>query len=256
MSDYYKQFISTFKQLTFSSQNWRVWSDFIEMSAIALRNAVNTPSEHEKLEKRYLELINAYRRDDQQLFPKLLATIVQAFDANTEQDFLGVLFQELELNSHWKGQFFTPYNLCRMIADMQAIDIRERLNEKGFISVNDPACGAGALLIAFANSVKKRGVNYQQDVLFVGQDIDRTAALMCYIQIALLGCPGYVVIGDTITRPDKHPENEVWYTPMYFRRSWLPKAADLKKVEAHELDLRFDVDTIQGSQEIVQLTLF
>ena len=63
-------------------------------------------------------------------------------------------------------------------------------------TATDPACGAGAMLIAFANAAKRHGINYQKHVLFVSQDIDRTAAMMCYIQMSLLGCPAVVVIGE------------------------------------------------------------
>ena len=71
-----------------------------------------------------------------------------------------------------------------------------QIEKKGHISVNDPACGAGAMLIAFANVAKKHGINYQKQVLFIAQDIDRTAAMMCYIQLSLLGCPAIVAVGD------------------------------------------------------------
>ena len=64
--------------------------------------------------------------------------------------------------------------------------------------------------------------------LYVAQDIDRTAALMCYIQLALLGCAGYVVVADTLRSPltghllcpSASPEHEVWYLPMYFHTVW------------------------------------
>jgi hypothetical protein len=35
-------------------------------------------------------------------------------------DFLGELIMELELSSHWKSQFFTPYTLCELMARMTA----------------------------------------------------------------------------------------------------------------------------------------
>ena len=108
-------------------------------------------------------------------------------------------------------------------------DAREQIQQKGWISVNDCACGAGALLIAFANECRKNGINYQTSVLFVAQDIDYITACMCYIQLSLLGCAGYVVVGDTLSHPatsvDHHgliptPGQNVWYTPMYFRDVW------------------------------------
>ena len=108
-------------------------------------------------------------------------------------------------------------------------DMQDRIDRDGWISVSDPACGAGALLIAFANECRRKGINYQTSVLFTAQDVDFLAGCMCYVQLSLMGCPGYVVIDDTIAYPstcyDKRgllPRggSNVWYTPMYFRDVW------------------------------------
>ena len=73
------------------------------------------------------------------------------------------------------------------------------------------------------------GINYQTQAVFVGQDIDRIVGMMCYIQLSLLGCPGYVVIADTLTnpltgfsalRPCPKEGQEFWYTPFFFRPEW------------------------------------
>ncbi|MEX1029742.1 MAG: N-6 DNA methylase [Paenibacillaceae bacterium] len=145
---------------------------------------------------------------------------MEALEVDPEQDFIGILFQLLELSSHWHGQFFTPYSVCRMMANMQMGNMSDEVKEKGFVSVNDPACGAGALLIAIANAARSQGVDYQNHILFVAQDIDRTAALMCYIQLSLLGCSGYIVVADTLRHPVVTAETEVWCTPMYFSKVW------------------------------------
>ncbi len=110
-------------------------------------------------------------------------------------------------------------------------DLKRKIEGQGWVSVNDPACGAGALLVAFANECRRPGndINYQTSVLFVAQDIDLVAGCMCYIQLSLLGCPGYVVIGDTLLHPSTSidarglipvPGENVWYTPFYFRDVW------------------------------------
>ena len=91
-------------------------------------------------------------------------------------------------------------------------------------------CGAGALLVSFANVCKRHDINYQQKVMFVAQDIDYTVGLMCYIQLSLMGCAGYVVIGDTLINPctayDKKgllpagdPER-IWFTPLFSDGIW------------------------------------
>lgn len=221
LNSHQKRFIDCFKQITYKQQSWQVWSDFIYMSACAISNRFDK-ERFEEREKHYLDRIGRYDAKEQRLFPELFASVVDALDADHEQDFLGNLFMQLELSNHWKGQFFTPYPLCRLMADMQFGEIDNQISRKGYISVNDPACGAGATLIGFANAVKDKGINYQDHVLFVAQDIDQTAALMCYIQLSLLGCPGYVVIGDTLSSPitEDLRDHDVWYTPLYFSVAW------------------------------------
>ena len=108
---------------------------------------------------------------------------------------------ELELGNHWKGQFFTPYCVCKMMSEITVGDVDRQIEENGYISICDPACGAGATLIAAVNSMRNAKHNFQNHVLFVGQDIDRIVGMMCYIQLSLLGCAGYICIGNTITNP-------------------------------------------------------
>lgn len=201
------------------------------MFAISIANTVDTPF-RESREQTYLQRARKYFKRELDTFAEMLAEVVIALDNNTDQDFLGELFMALELGNEWKGQFFTPYSVCRAMAAMTyGEDLESKVEKQGWISVNDPACGAGALLIAFANECRRPGneINYQTSVLFVAQDIDYLAGMMCYIQLSLLGCPGYVVIDDTLFKPstsiDKRglipvPRPNVWYTPMYFRDVW------------------------------------
>ena len=66
-------------------------------------------------------------------------------------------------------------------------------------------------------------------MLFTAQDIDYIVGLMCYLQLSLMGCAGYVVIGDTLLHPSTaldrrglipRPDQNIWYTPFYFRDIW------------------------------------
>lgn len=65
-------------------------------------------------------------------------------------------------------------------------------------------------------------------MLFTANDIDRVVAQMCYIQLSLLGCAGWVAVANTISdpvtgdplMPDEKPGQEFWYTPFYFREEW------------------------------------
>ena len=78
------------------------------------------------------------------------------------------------------------------------------------------------LACALSNPVDKEHLNYQNHVLVVAQDIDKTVALMCYIQLSLLGVAGYVKVGNSLTEPmtDNDNKENYWYTPMYFSPVW------------------------------------
>lgn len=219
--DYKKEFCTLMDKFAFRYSRWQVWNDFLSLSAISMANVVPTPEKEEREEK-YHSIISSYRKEEQEIFPQMLNLVVLALSDNPEQDFLGSLYHYLELHQKQKGQFFTHYHICEFMSEIQFSDTEadEMLKERSYISVNDPACGAGAMLIAFANVARKHGINYQKHVLFVAQDIDRTAAMMCYIQMSLLGCSAVVAIGDSLAKPFPHPDNEVWCTLFYYLNQW------------------------------------
>ncbi len=225
------EFVKMFSGLCSSKSSWEVWADFITMSAIAIANAFDQQGPtHDAREQEYMKTIQRYTKAEQQIFPQLFAMTVDALEYDPDQDFFGVLFMGLNLGSHWKGQFFTPYDICRMIAEMQLCNIEARIKEKGWVGIHDPCCGAGALLIAARNIMVQEKLG-PTSALYVAQDIDRTAALMCYIQLSLLGCAGYVVVADSLCCPlagagnsplliSPSPEQEVWLTPALYDETW------------------------------------
>ena len=210
-----REFIKLFKELLGKYSNWQVWQDFISMAAAALSQPTNFRQDREA---QYMNIISKYNKKEQELFPKMLAEIVLAFEQEKFADILGDMYMEMDLGNHWRGQFFTPYCVCRMMSEVTVGNIKPLIDEKGYISVNDSCCGAGATLIAFAESAYKQEVNFQQSVLFAAQDVDSVVAKMCYIQMSLLGMAGYVIIGNTITADVKN--YDYWYTPMYFSDIW------------------------------------
>lgn len=219
-TDYIKAFINILDKFHYKYPKWKVWNDFLYLSAVSIANLFPTAEKKER-EKQYQAIWNSYPEEYQVLLPQLLAVVIVAMDENPEQDFLGTLYHKLELHQQQKGQFFTPYHISHLMAELQFIGTNpDELNADNYISVNDPACGAGAMLIAFANVAKNHGINYQKDVLFVAQDIDQTAALMCYIQLSLLGCPAVIIVGDSLTKPDFHPDNPMWCTPFFWMNRW------------------------------------
>lgn len=220
-----KDFLKVFGQLTNRHRSWDVWSDFIQMFACSLSNPLDK-EHYDEREALYLRLIKKYNKKEQELFPELAAHTVMALEENQEQDFLGSIFMSLNLGNERNGQFFTPYHVCELMAEMAMDNTVQKVEQDGYISINDPCCGAGATLIAGVHAARKRlekaNLNYQNHVLVIGQDIDAIVALMCYIQLSLLGVAGYVKIGNALTEPvtDKDSTENYWYTPMYFSKVW------------------------------------
>lgn len=219
-----KKFIKKIEDLSKGKPIWQVWSDMITMiaDAIYIAGAImhGGIAANDKHIREYDSIKVEYKDDD---VGCIFDMIEKAYEDNPDQDFLGAAYMELGLGNHWTGQFFTPYNVSKMMAQMTlGTSIPE---EKDFISVCDPCCGAGAMLIAAANTFP----DYKERVLFCGQDIDRITGLMCYIQLSMLRCAGYVCIANSLTNPiqgitDLLPVEkegqEYWYTPAFKTGIW------------------------------------
>jgi hypothetical protein len=255
-TDHQKAIVKIFESLRYRHSPWTVWSDFVAMAACTL-SQIDTAQRDER-ERMYSEIAKKYSTDELTQFADMFGIVVDALEYNPNQDFLGELFMMLELGNDHNGQFFTPYCICEMMARMSGEQLPYQIKEKGYISVNDCACGAGALLIAFANEARRLEVNHQMHIEFVAQDIDFTAAMMCYIQLSLLGCPGYIIVGNTLTTPptESLSNQNVWYTPLYFHEVWRWRRV-LKAIKSvtgkHENVIKTDIN-VAGTAEIVNDT--
>lgn len=241
--------MKTFRYLADRHSSWQAWSDFVVVSAIAIANRLGDQGDkrHEEREAEYHSIMKRYTPEEQGIFPQLFALTVMALDENPEQDYLGEMFMALELGNHWKGQFFTPYHLCEFMAKCTLQDVGDRIEQRGWIGIMDCCCGAGALLIAARNNLYLANppIGYlppHLHALFVCQDIDRTAALMCYVQLSLLGCAGYVVVGDAFMHPAvfrygnpvlpiETEGQEIWCMPMFHDHVWVIRQ-EIAKLDA------------------------
>ena len=202
---------------------WDVFSDFVELGALCIANSIEVKGSEtwEKREKQYLDTICKYKPDEQKLFPEMFADLVQALDyeltwRNGPTDVLGTLFHELELHNKYKGQFFTPQNVCDMMGQITLGDGEGVLNERGFISLNEPCCGSGAMVLGFARAMLEKEMNYCTQLVVLATDIDLKCVYMCYLQLSLYGIPAVVIHGNTLTLE----EWSRWFTPVYIAHGW------------------------------------
>lgn len=221
-SDYYKNLIDFITKASYRHSKWQVFSDFVEMSAISLSNAVDWVHKEER-EKRYLEIINSYEKKEQELFPEMFACLVMALEyelkTNGPTDILGSVFHELELHNKWKGQFFTPMHVCEAMGMMTVPDKKEFIEDKGFISVAEPCVGSGAMVLGFAKAMQVNKLDYCSQMVVTATDLDLKCVHMAYIQLSLYGIPAVIIHGNSITVQ----EWSKWYTPAYMLGGWILK---------------------------------
>lgn len=198
-----------------SHSHWQLFGDFVEMAAISISNSVDL-AQRDKREARYMAIVKRYKPDELAVFPRMLGELTTALEEKP-RDVLGALFGELELANKWVGQFFTPQDLADMMARMVLAEgVAELVKARGYITVQEPAVGAGAMVIAACKAFQEMGFNYQQQMHVTAIDVDERAAHMAYIQLSLLGVPAIVHHANTLTLE----HYGTWYTPMHVMGLW------------------------------------
>lgn len=208
------EFVRVFNGVARHQHRYTVFQDFVTMAAISMRNAIHKDA---KLEAEYLAVVKRYRQEDLHEFPKLLARLVDLLEIEPT-DVLGQLYMTLELGNTNTGQFFTPPCISELMGRMSYGDEFKELKAP-FVTVAEPACGAGGMILSFVKIMLSHGHNPFEKLWVECRDIDRTAALMCYLQLSLWHVPGVVIVGNTLAMESR----EVWYTPAHHLGFWAVK---------------------------------
>jgi type I restriction-modification system DNA methylase subunit len=209
-----------------------VYGDWVACCAISISNAVDYV-QREKREKEYERIRGKYRAEDFQLFSQALAMLVESLEEG-EHDALGAIFGELEVANKHVGQFFTPSELSEVMARM-TLDVDstlDRIHEKGFLTIHEPAVGAGSTLIATAKVLRSYNINYQTQLHLTAVDIDQRCVHMAYTQLALLGIPAVIYHGNSLSM-EMH---EAWYTPFHIIGGWAHKLRRRDRITSEEAE--------------------
>lgn len=169
---------------------YEIFGDWVKMIALAFANQIEYD---DKREKDYLDVVHRYDPSELNKLMEMTAWLVEWADEEMT-DMLGYVYMHLELGSKAHVQFFTPYNICRMMGALQKFD-------GNIVKINEPACGAGGNIIALAEAMRDQGFNYQTKMDVVCQDIDVKAVYMTYIQMTLYGIPAVCFQSNTLSDP-------------------------------------------------------
>ena len=200
--------------------HYTVIRDFFELSAISIRNNFDHGNEYANLEKRYTEIAQGYKKEYLEGFAMALGLlgkkIQDAVNGNAPfADWAGELYMDSGTSNGKAGQFFTPYSVSQCMAriNFPKDEVRAKLGDdpNRVLTIYEPTCGAGGLIVASIDALNEAGVNYSWNAFVDCGDIDPRCVHMTYVTLSLLGVPAVVRLGDALTMEYR----EAWFTPAY-----------------------------------------
>lgn len=234
MDDHKKNLERLILRMGSTHSTWKVFEDFLAISAISVSNAVDRGPWDER-ENEYLSIVSRYSKPELEQYVSMFSELVLALEQNSDhpRDVLGEVFHDLELHNHYTGQFFTPQHISEFMGKIAAIDVGKTIDEYGYCSVLEPASGSGTMVLGFAQAMKEQGYNYQQQFLAQAVDIDIRCVHMTYLQLSLYGIPAVVIHGNSLSME----EWSHWKTPMYLLGGWpIHSAFQQRYEEKNEID--------------------
>ncbi len=216
---YVKEMADIILKIAYRHGTATVFNDFILMSAYAISNAVDKLHFKER-EQSYSDVVKKYNKDELEGFVQLNAKLICGLEeCMYTVDILGELFASLGQWNGNNGQFFTPMSVSQAMAKMLINSSDEIIEKKGYITVMEPTCGSGGLVLAAANTLSEMKLNPTKVMCICAVDNDIRCAMMTYIQLSYLGLPAVVIHGDSLCAK----EYSRFYTPIYILDGWLRK---------------------------------
>jgi type I restriction-modification system DNA methylase subunit len=200
----------------------RVFDAFTRLAACALACETREPE--------YMEEIKQWEKPELESFSKALGALVIEMETRPFEDLLGSYYMEFALSTkgqQWNGEFHTPPGICKLMAGLTLQDAS--LPSEGPITVSEPACGAGAMILALGESVSQ---DVRRRLRVTAVDVNRTACDMCFINTTLWGIPTRVVHGNTLSL-------ETWgdWPNIHWMMPWLPLAIGFEEKKEPDIQI-------------------
>lgn len=196
-----KKIINEINTLSGAHSPYEVFSDWIRCSSLAVCNSVHLIHNEvwQQREREYIETLKRYPDGTEVRFAGMLCMLGDLL-AEEMTDALGEIYMEAGMGSKVSGQFFTPFHLSELTARMAVQNAIDTFDGH-MITMCEPSCGGGGMIIATAKVLKDAGINYQKYLDVVAQDLDWKGVYMTYLQCSLLGIKATCVQGDTLKEP-------------------------------------------------------
>ncbi len=212
--DYTQEIVNTIDKMSGGYSSYEIFSDWIKLSSLMLSN--ETDLIHGKIwqqrERDFVATMKKYSAEEQGEMSDLFGMLVLTMDHEIT-DVLGDVYMRGGMGSKSTGQFFTPFQISYLTAQL---NIPRDIGPENPLVMNEPSSGGGGMIIAAVRVLKERGVNPQRCMKVVAQDLDWKGVYMTYLQLSILGIKATVVQGDTLTEPytgKGYPPERVLRTP-------------------------------------------
>ncbi len=217
---YERDFRNILSQLSHRHDARKVFDGFVCLAACTLAAETREPE--------YLEEAKRWERPELVLFAQALGTLILEMEARPFEDLLGGHYMEFALSQkgqQWNGEFHTPKPICDLMARMMLGDIESKPADEP-ITVCEPACGAGAMILSLAEACSPE---IRRRLRVTAIDISRTACDMAFVNTTLWGVPTRVIHGNSLSM-------EYWaaWSNIHYIMPWLPLALCIQSPEAKE----------------------
>lgn len=228
--------LKTIEKSNYKLSTHELLADVFECGAIAVSNQFDARQADER-EKKYLQIMNKHDKQSQQLIVEVFSQIYALLSNMINPhigfaDYLGELYMRSETSNKHAGQFFTPYTISKLTAEI-SIDrniVRECIEKDEILTLNEPSCGSAGMILAAADILyNQEHLNTSHNLLVECSDIDGRCVHMAYLQLGLVGIPAVIYRRNTLTMETW----ERWETPAYIMQ-WLRfrKYGDLQYKQA------------------------
>lgn len=153
-----------------------------------------------KQEELYLDTIRGLKRSDLEKIQRAWGQLILDMEDRPFRDLLGPAYMEVghQLDKSARGEFFTPHSLNYLLAAMNLGDNPREVFPKGrVLECNEPSCGSGGMILAFAEVLVDKGIS-PMHTRWVAQDISSLSCYATVINTTFWGIPTRVVCGNTL----------------------------------------------------------
>lgn len=186
-----------------------VFYDVVVSFSYMIANKADFEQEREDA---FYGIMNKYNENDTEDFIIIAARLLAEYTKPEPTDVLGEIYEELNLVKTKNGQYFTPMEVSRVLANIilkESNPIKE-YQKKGYFSISDEACGSGRLLFVAYDKLISKGIA-SKDLLLIGADVDLLSCCMTYLQFSLMGVNAIIKHQNTLTLK----LFDTFYTPAY-----------------------------------------